>query len=142
MKAARFVFLGLAPLAILSCTSVAPVKITAGDQCFRCRRIIVDTHLAAETIQGSFVSKYRAPGCMAKYIAAHPDEPPGSVFVTDYASGTMIDPSRAFFVSVLLDRNTGETDYRAYRAKADADAAALQLMTTPVDWPTVLRQAQ
>jgi len=141
MTRARTVVLGLAPLVLLSCSSIAPVRITGGDQCFRCRRPIVDTAMAAEQIQGGFVSKYRAPGCMAKYLVAHPDEG-GTLFVTDYATGKMIPPAEAVFVPLLLDRNTGETDYRAYKTGADASAAALELSTTPVDWQTVLDRAR
>ena len=40
----------LALIASGSCTPVAPVKVNAGDQCFRCRRIIPDTRLAVEQI--------------------------------------------------------------------------------------------
>jgi hypothetical protein len=141
MRAARFVLLGAASLLVLACSSIAPVKIHAGDQCFRCRRIIADTRLAAEQIQGGLTSKYRAPGCMAKYLVAHPDEG-GALFVTDYVTGKMIPPTEAIFVPVLLDRNTGEGDYQAYKTGADASAAALDLATTPVDWQTVLDRAR
>src|SRR6266508_4878844 len=142
MKSARIAFLALGPLLALSCSTIAPVKINAGDQCFRCRRTISDTRLAAETIQGGFVSKYRAPGCMAKYITAHPNEQTGAVFVTDYAKGTMIDPAKAFFVPVTVDERTGENDYQAFGVKADADRAAAELKTAPVDWATVLDRAR
>jgi hypothetical protein len=142
MKSMRLVLLGLAPLLILSCSSVAPVKINAGDQCFRCRRTISDTRMAAETIQGSFVSKYRGPGCMAKYLTAHPDEQSGTIFVTDYAKNAMIDPATAFFVPITVDPKTGETDYLAYGGKDAADAAAADLKTTAVDWATVLDKAR
>jgi len=137
----RFFLLGLAPFLALACTTVAPVKINAGDQCFRCRRIITNTSLAAEQIQGGLTSKYRAPGCMAKYLVAHPDEG-GTLFVTDYATGKMIPPAEAIFVPVVLDRNSGETDYQAYKTDKDASAAARDLGTTPVDWQTVLDRAR
>jgi hypothetical protein len=141
MRRARTIVLGLAPLVLLSCSAIAPVRINAGDQCFRCKRIISDTRLAAEQIQGGLASKYRAPGCMAKYLVAHPDEG-GTLFVTDYVTGKMIPPTEAIFVPVLLDRNTGEGDYQAYKTSADASAAALELTTTPVDWKTVLDRAR
>ena len=117
------------------------MKINAGDQCFRCRRIIADTRLATEQIQGGLTSKYRAPGCMAKYLVAHPDEG-GTLFVTDYATGKMIPPTEAIFVPVLLDPNTGESDYQAYKSSVDASAAAKELATMPVDWPAVLDRAR
>ena len=141
MRRARIVVLSLVPLVLLSCSAIAPVKINAGDQCFRCRRTIVDTRLAAEKIEGGFVSTYRAPGCMAKYLVAHPDET-GRAFVTDYATGKMISPDHAVFVRVVMDRHTMERDYRAYKLRADADTAAAELGTTPVDWPTVLSSAR
>jgi hypothetical protein len=142
MRNAPLAMLGLASLALVSCTAtIAPVKITAGDQCFRCRRIIADTRLATEQIQGGLTSKYRAPGCMAKYLVAHPDEG-GTLFVTDYATGKMIPPAEAIFVPILLDPNTGESDYRAYKDSADASAAAHELATTLVDWQVVLDRAR
>src|SRR4051812_31210211 len=84
-------------LLLASCSSVAPVKVTAGDQCYRCRRIISDERVAGELIVGNFVSKFRAPGCMAKYLVDHPTER-GATFVTDYTTGKMIAPDTAFFV--------------------------------------------
>ena len=71
MTRTGFVVLGLATLVVASCTTVAPVRVSAGEQCFRCRRTIVDARLAGETIDSSgFVSKFRAPGCMATYLVA------------------------------------------------------------------------
>ena len=127
-------------VAAMACASVAPVKINAGDQCFRCRRTITDTNLAAERVTG-FVEKFRAPGCMAKYLVAHPDEK-GPVFVTDYGTGKMISPDAAFFVPVVLDAVTGESDYRAYALKVEAEQAAIVFHTVPVDWQTVLDRAR
>jgi len=142
MTRARTLILAIVPLVLISCTAtIAPVKINAGDQCFRCRRIIADTRLATEQIQGGLTSKYRAPGCMAKYLVAHPDEG-GTLFVTDYSTGKMIPPAEAIFVPIVLDRNTGEFDYQAYKSSADASAAARELATTVVDWQTVLDRAR
>jgi hypothetical protein len=124
-----------------SCTSVAPVKVTAGDQCFRCRRTIPDERVAAEIISANFVSKFRAPGCMAKYVVDHPEDH-GTVFVTDYTTGKMIPPESAYFVPLTVNVDTGERDYRAYRLKTIADLAAADLNTTAVDWNTVLEHAR
>ena len=136
----RAVVAAFIAVVVVGCTSIRPVRINAGEQCFSCRRTIADVHLATERITG-FVEKFRAPGCMAKYIVAHPDET-GPVFVTDYATGSMVDPDEAFFVPVTLDAVTGESDYRAYTLKADADRAAVELHTVPVDWQTVLDRAR
>jgi hypothetical protein len=125
----------------LSCASVSPVAVNAGDQCFRCRRPIVERALATELIDGGrMATKFRAPGCMAKYLADHPEET-GTIFVTDYVTGKWIRPERAQFVPVLLNRDTGESDYRAFFNKADADAAAAELHAAPVDWHTVMERA-
>lgn len=140
MKARAFI-VGLVPFVVLSCSSIAPVKVNAGDQCFRCRRSITEPKVAGEMIDGGFVTKYRGPGCMAKYLASHPGES-GRVFVTDFTSGTMIPPTSATYVAVVVDEKTLETDYRAYASKADAAAAARELKTAPVDWATVLDQAR
>jgi hypothetical protein len=141
MTAARTA-IGLLSVVMISCTSVAPVKIVAGDQCFRCKRSIHDERIAAERIDGNyFAAKFRGPGCMAKYIVVHPD-PGASVFVTDYASGKLIAPGNALFVPVVVDRQTNESEYRAYRQQADAEAAAVDLHATPLTWDAVLDKAR
>ena len=129
-------------LLTLSCTSVRPVAIHDGDQCFRCRRPIVDRANAAEMMDGNrFASKFRAPGCMAKYLADHPDET-GTTFVTDYATGKWVRPDQALFVPVVVNPQTGESDYHAFLNKGDADRAAAEAHTAPVDWKTVLDHAR
>ena len=141
MTAARTAWLGLLTLVTLSCASAAPVKVTSGDQCFRCKRIIHDERLAAESIDANmFVAKFRGPGCMAKYIVAHPD-PKATVFVTDYSTGTMIASRDAFYVPVVVDRMTNETDYRAYARRPEAQAAAFERRTQMVRWDVVLARA-
>ncbi len=141
MRAVRTLLLGLVPLIALSCSSVAPVKVNAGDQCFRCRRTIGDPRVAGEMIDGGLVTKYRGSGCLAKYLVAHPGET-GTIFVTDFTTGRMISPTKAMYVPVLLDRNTGDSDYRAYARKTDAEAAAHETNTAAVDWNTVLDKAR
>jgi hypothetical protein len=44
-------------------------------------------------------------------------------------------------VPEVVDRNTGETDYRAFRQQADADRAASELNATWVRWTDVLGKA-
>src|ERR1051326_6125583 len=89
MRGKSLIACAAASLMAIACSSARPVKIAAGDQCFRGRRIISDTRLAAESLGGSgLVSKFKAPGCMATYLAMNP---PGNdaLFVTDYATGRM-----------------------------------------------------
>lgn len=131
-----------AALATLSCSSVSPVAINAGDQCFRCRRIILDTKIAGEMIDPSGMpAKFRSTGCLSKYLADHPKET-GALFVTDYTSGKLEPVSRLTFVSVIIDTDTNERDYHAFLSKTEAAAAAREAGTTPVDWNTVLQKVK
>jgi hypothetical protein len=142
MKALRTAGLALLSVVVLSCGSVAPIKINAGDQCYRCRRYISNDRVATETIDSNlFVSKFRGPGCMAKYLAAHPDQRP-SIFVTDYTSGRMMAPQQAFYVPELVDRNTGEIEYRAYRQHAHAQGFAAEVDAIPITWDELLASAR
>jgi hypothetical protein len=99
---------------------------------------VLTARLAGELIdRNGFVAKFRAPGGMAKYLAAHPDEQ-GALYVTDYTSGRMLPPDSALFVPVLVNRDTGEREYQAYRQRPDADGAAFEAHTLPVSWTTVM----
>jgi hypothetical protein len=129
--------LSAALLAASCASSVTPVKVAADDRCFRCGRNIAEPRLAAEMVDGPLASKFRTSGCLAKYLADHPSET-GTTFVTDYATGTFVPPAHALFVPVIIDPHTNESDYRAYVSLGDAQAAARELNTTPVDWTTVL----
>lgn len=141
MKKLTVAGIAIVILLVLSYTTVRPVAVQAGDQCFRCRRPIIETAMAAELMDGNrMASKFRAPGCLAKYLADHPGET-GTIFVTDYPTGKWIRSEQARFVPVVVNHDTGETDYRAFFRKADADAAALALHTAPIDWKTVVSRA-
>ena len=140
MTTARSVCIAALALGVLSCTSIRPVKINAGEQCFRCRRTINDTRLAGERITG-FVEKFRTPACMASYVVNNPEEQ-GPIFVTDYTTGELVDANVAFFVPVVLNDITGERDYRAYALRAEAVTAASDLHTVPIDWNAVLQRAR
>ena len=138
MRGKSLIACAAASLMAIACSSARPVKIAAGDQCFRCRRIISDTRLAAESLGGSgLVSKFKAPGCMATYLAMNP---PGNdaLFVTECATGRMIPPERARFVELTVNRDTGERDFRAYLNSREADAAAMELHSTTIGWQGVL----
>ena len=142
MRVQALATLAVGALLAVSCgPAIKPVAIQDGDQCFRCRRPISEKAMAAEMIDGSFVSKFRAPGCMAKYLADHPSET-GAVFVTDFATGKWVRPEQAAFVPIVVNPNTGETDYHAFLNKADADAAAAGAHAAVVDWKTVLQKAR
>jgi len=142
MRNARRMLLIGAAIVAASCSTVAPVKITAGDQCIRCRRTIQDTLMAGELVyKGGLVEKFRAPGCMAKYLATYPATS-ADAFVTDFKSGKFVKAREAVYVPVLVDPNTGTTDYRAYKLRADADAAARDLRARPLEWDVVLQKAR
>jgi len=118
-----------------ACSSIAPVKVESGEVCFRCRRVIADSRLAAETIDGAFVAKFKSSGCLAKYLAEHPEDT-SIVFVTDYASGRLIRPVRARFVPTL-NRDNGERDYVAFMDVASAEAEALSRRAKILTWEDV-----
>lgn len=143
MRNTRRVLLLAAAVVAASCTSIAPVKITAGDQCVRCRRTIQDARFGGELVyKGGLVEKFRAPGCMAKYLTTYPAATAATMFVTDFTTGKFVNASEAVYVPVVMDRNTGEIDYRAYKVKADAEIAAREAQSTPVDWSAVLQRAR
>jgi hypothetical protein len=119
--------------------SAAPPLVFNGDVCFKCRRVIDDARLGAVSVDRNLPTKYRTPGCLAAYVAAHP-APDASYLVTDYPSGGLIDASRAYFVPMLLDDRTGERDYRAYRSKSSAGRAAGELGVQMIDWPTLVQR--
>lgn len=136
--------LALAAVALfaVSCSSIKPVQVSAGDSCYRCRRIILETRVAGEMVDPNGLAyKFKAPGCLAKYLAEHPNEK-GTLFVTDWTTGHMIDPARATFVPFIIEENSMERDYKAFLKKDDAEAFAKQVKTTPVDWKTVLEKAR
>ena len=141
MRSHAVALAAIGALLTLSCSSVRPIAMNDGDQCFRCRRPIIEKALAAELMDGTFASKFRTSGCMAKYLADHPNET-GITFVTDYATGKLVRPEGVLFVPVLLNPETGERDYRAYSQKAAATAAAAELHSAPIDWKTVLEKAR
>jgi len=140
MKRISAVCAAVVAFGALSCSTMQPVKVNLGEQCFRCQRTIGDTRLAGERIAG-FVEKFRAPGCMAKYVVNNPGDQ-GTTFVTDFRTGTMLDANAAYYVPFVIDAPTGERDYRAYARKTDADAAALELKSETVRWNTVLDRAR
>lgn len=141
MRRSSAVAAAFAALVTMSCGSVAPVKIAAGEVCYRCRRVIVDARVAAEMMNGGLASKFRGPGCLAKYLADHPTET-GRLFVTDYDTGKLVPPSSVEFVSVIVNERTFERDYRAFLDPQSASRAAAALNTQPVSWETVLAHAR
>jgi hypothetical protein len=107
-----------------ACSSVHPVAVQVGDRCFRCRRAIGDTKLAAEMIspQGA-PFPFRTSGCLARYLQQHPTEG-GVTYVADYKSGRLIPSDEAWFVPTMLgEGNEKQPDYFAFRSRADADEA-------------------
>ncbi len=142
MRTRMSLALATAALLVASCSSVKPVQVSAGDTCYRCRRVILETRLAGEMVDPNGLAyKFRAPGCMAKYLGEHPSER-GTLFVTDYTTGHMIDPARATYVPFIIEENSMERDYRAFLKKEDAEAFAKQVKAVAVDWNTVLEKAK
>jgi hypothetical protein len=122
-----------------ACSSIAPVAINTGDTCFRCRRPIIDTRLAAEGIDGTLVSKFRTSGCIARYLADHPADA-SKVFVTDFTTGKLVPAQNAFYVETL-NRDNGEKDYIAFATRAAADAEAFSRRAQWLTWNAVTQRA-
>src|SRR5690242_9334786 len=125
----RTLYAVLVVAVVAGCASIAPVKIQAGDSCYRCHRVIQDTKLAAEMIDESdrIMTSYpfRTAGCMAKYLKANPPAKSSAVFVTDYRTGHMIGADSAWFVPTTLTSADGkkvEADFIAFGSKDDAGA--------------------
>ena len=117
----------LVVLAVAACASIRPVAVNAGDRCLRCKQPVSDLRLAGEIIDRMRAPfPFRTAGCMAKYVKSTPSEQIVAVFVTDFASGRMLDADDAWFVPAQLRAAIGkhlEPDYLAFRSRADADAA-------------------
>jgi hypothetical protein len=108
------------------CSSLHPVAVQIGDRCYRCRRSIGETKLAAELIdQQGAPFPFRTTGCLSKYLKSHPGDK-GSPFVTDYNTGRLFDASSAWFVPTELqptDSRAAESDYIAFASQTEAEAA-------------------
>jgi hypothetical protein len=136
----RRLMLGAIALSVVACSSITPVKVQSGEVCYRCRRVIADEKLAAETIDGRVIWKFRSAGCVAKYLADHPKDT-SVVFVTDHKSGQMVQPQSARFVPTI-NRDNGEIDYISFSERAVADAEAFSRGTKSVSWNEVMDQAR
>jgi hypothetical protein len=107
-----------------ACSSIHPAPVQVGDRCFRCRRDINDTALAAELISPQGVPfPFRTSGCLAQYLKEHPAER-GAIFVADHTTRRLIPSDEAWFVPSILDEgNVKQPDYFAFRSRADGDEA-------------------
>ncbi len=127
---------------VAGCSTITPVAVHQGDVCFRCRRTIEDTKLAAEVIDGGLHAfKFRTPGCLAQYLADHNEEV-RAIFVTDYTTGKLVPAATASFVNVEIDQNTGERDYVAFATPAGAESLAATHRTSPISWQQVVGRAR
>jgi len=130
---AVYVFLGFRP--------APPQTIGEGEVCFRCRHVIANARLAAEIMDRNLPTKYKTAGCMAAYVAANPSDD-SRYYVTDFASGGLIEAEHAFFVPAVINDTTGEHDYRAYVSRGMAEIAAQVLGVQIVRWNTVVEHAR
>jgi hypothetical protein len=132
--------------AVTACASVAPVKLQAGDSCYRCHRVIQDTKLAAEIMdQGDrIVTSYpfRTAGCLAKYLKQNPAGTSSTIYVTDYRTGHMIAAGAAWFVPLTLASADGkkiEHDFAAFGSREDANGFRQDVVVKR--WAEVLADA-
>ena len=123
---------------IVSCSSVTPVSIRAGDVCESCRRPIENVKIAAEIVPpaGQLPLKFRTVSCMARYLHEHTDTQ-GEAYVTDYATSRLIQVRSAVFVKSEIDPNTKELDYFAFGEVRAAVEFGKKIGGTATDWPAI-----
>jgi hypothetical protein len=124
-----------------ACSSVSPAAILAGDICYNCRKPITNVKIAAEAIDATGSPlKFRTVGCMARYLARHP-EPMIGVFVTDYPTGRFLRAQNAMFVRAPVEEGARELDYYAFERVDKAVEFGQEQTASPVDWLSVLKRA-
>ena len=124
---------------VLACSSLRPVAINTTDVCESCKRVIVNAKVAAEIVEPSgLAKKFRTVSCMARYMNQHPTE--GGVFVTDYKTGRFLSAQSAVFVKAEIDESTREQNYLAFGDVAAAVEFGKAKGSSPVDWPSVVKQ--
>lgn len=130
-------------LALVSCSSVRPLPIRAGETCYGCRQLITDIKLGAEMIDAQgHAFKFRTAGCLAKYLRDHPDEKLAGTWVTDYNSGRFVAAKDATYVRAIIDEASRERNYYAFRSASDAAAFAREKASTTADWLAVREQVR
>lgn len=132
-----------AGLVALGCSSVQPLRIEAGERCFRCGRTIEDPKLAGEIIdEGGHALKFRSVTCMAKYVAEHGEHEWRGMWVTDYGTGKFVKTSNASFAPIVLNPISNERGYAAYSSAEAAAAQAKEVGGTVTQWEAVLASVQ
>ncbi len=138
MRTAVPLVVGVCLLVIVSCSTVTPVAIRAGDICEGCRRPIQNVKIAAEIVPpaGSLPMKFRTVSCLARYLHEHGDTA-GQVYVTDYQNGRLIQARSAIFVKSEIDENTKELGYYAFSTVTSAVAFSKKSGGSATDWPAI-----
>jgi hypothetical protein len=139
----RLVLVSVLVLVTAACASVQPVPVKSGDTCYGCREVIADTRLAAELVDANGRAYvFSSPECLAKYMAAHPEERPKGLFVTDHQSGRMVHAEGAVYVRFVKDPNRGQLGYAAFKDASEAGAfAGLDKSATSFEWAELLKAA-
>ena len=132
----RYVVFAVLGLVLVGCSSTPP-PVQSGQVCFRCKRVIADAKLGVQMVNtAGQTSTFRTPGCLARYLADHPNEA-RDIYVTDYPSGKLFPVSRALFVRGKIDQATGERDYFAFASVNDAVERAKDVTGRVVDWSAI-----
>jgi hypothetical protein len=131
----RFAVVIVVALFAASCAGVSPVGVNAGDQCFRCRQIIVQPKLAGEIIDtNGNVLKFRTPACMAQFVTERQGATYQAIYVTDYPTGKLVRASTVTFVRAQIDDKTNARDYLAFKNVDQAAEAARKGKESVIDW--------
>lgn len=128
---------------LAGCTSARPVDVKVGEACWRCRRPILDTAIAAELMDSKgFASKFRTVHCMTTWIAQQKAPVEGQLWVMDSARKRWIRAERALYVRAVIDPRTMERDFLAFGDRAAASEAARRHESAVVQWADVLEMGR
>jgi hypothetical protein len=138
MRTAVSLVVGLFLMVMVACSSATPVAIRSGDICEQCRRPIMNTKIASEIVppDGRLALRFRTVSCMARYLHEHGDTP-GTIFVTDFPTGRLIQARSAVFVKSEIDENTRELDYYAFGDVKSAVAFGEKNGGSATGWPAI-----
>lgn len=142
-----FVMAGvIAAQATIAGSAINPVPIKAGDQCFRCQRVIADPWVAGEVIgkPTDMAYKFRTIRCMITHLKAT-EMATSQIYVADTQTAKLVDIDHAAFVPVVIDEYTGfpgyglgKRDYVAFRSLGAAEQFAAERGVKTMSWAAVV----
>jgi hypothetical protein len=129
--------------AVAASATIRTEAIYSGELCTRCKRIILERHVAAE-LAGEAPQKFRTIRCMLTYLQQNAAARAADVYVVDYQTGKLVPAREAVYVPVPIDGRTGianygvgDIDYLAFKSEHEGDRVASEYGVTTLSWPAV-----